>query len=236
MRIAVCDDEPIFLISFQDILKRHLEILEIPYEINCYSNGQKFLKQIEKFDAVFLDIDMPEMDGLEIAAYINHVHPMPVLFLTAHDELVYSSIRFQPFRFIRKDYIESELEEAVCALNKHILIRLKNSFLSLHTPSGSITLRVKDIKYAEVYDHVIKIHTIEGEKFSCYGKLSDYEKQWEKHGFIRTHKSYLVNGLYIYSIRENTVVLDSGEEILLSRRRKTAVKEKFETLMRNEDF
>lgn len=233
IHIAVCDDEPIFLESFQNKLGKQLKKSDIEYEIKCYSNGEEFLKEITKFDAVFLDIDMPEMSGMEIAAYINQNCLMPILFLTAHDELVYSSIQFRPFRFIRKDYIDSELGEAVHALYEHIRMQSQNYSVYLHTPPGYIMMSAKDIKYAEIYDHVIKIHTIEDKVFTCYGKLSDYEKQWDEYGFVRTHKSYLVNGWYIYSIQENMVILDGGEEILLSRRRETAVREKFEALMRS---
>jgi DNA-binding LytR/AlgR family response regulator len=233
IHIAICDDEPIFLKLFQNILKEQLKILNIEYAITCYSNGWEFLKEIVCFDAVFLDIDMPEMNGMEVAMYVNQKHPIPILFLTSHDELVYSSIQFQPFRFIRKDYIDSELEEAVRALNEHIRIQSQNHSVYLHTSKGYIMISIKDIQYAEIYDHLIKIHTTEDEVYKCYGKLSDYEKQWERFGFIRTHKSYLVNGWYIYSIRENTVILDGGKEILLSRRRATAVREKFEYLMRS---
>ncbi len=232
IHIAVCDDESVFLKTFQNTLEKQLKLLDIKFVINCYSAGREFLKEITSFDAVFLDIDMPEMSGMEIAKYINENHPMPILFLTAHDELVYSSIQFQPFRFIRKDYIDSELEEAVYALNEHICMQAQNRSVYLHTSTGDITMNVEDIKYAEIYNHSIMIHTLEDEVFTCYGKLSDYEKQWEKFGFIRTHKSYLVNGRCIYSIRENAVVLDDGKEILLSRRRKAAVRKKFEALMR----
>lgn len=233
IHIAICDDESVFLKSFQNILKEQLKILNIEYTITCYSNGREFLKEIASFDAVFLDIDMPEMNGMEVAMYINQNYPMPILFLTAHDELVYSSIQFQPFRFIRKDYINSELEEAVYALNEHIRMQSQNHSIYLHTSKGYIMMSIKDVKYAEIYDHLIKIHTTEGEVYKCYGKLSDYEKQWEQFGFIRTHKSYLVNGWCIYSIRGNAVILDGGKEILLSRRRETAVREKFEYLMRS---
>lgn len=232
IHIAICDDEPIFLESFQNKLGKQFKKSDIGYEIKCYSNGKEFLKEITKFDAVFLDIDMPEMSGMEIAAYVNQNYPMPILFLTAHDELVYSSIQFQPFRFIRKDHIDSELEEAVCALDEHILIQFQKHSVCLHTSTGDMAMSVKDIKYVEIYGHCIKIHTKAG-TFDCYGSLTDYEKRWEKYGFIRTHKSYLVNVWYIYSILKDTIILDSGEEVMLSRRKASEVMKKFEVIMRS---
>lgn len=233
MHIAVCDDESIFLKSFQYKLEKQLKEMKMEAIVKSYSSGKAFLKELSDFDAVFLDIDMPETDGMEIAVYVNQNHPMPILFLTAHNELVYSSIQFHPFRFIRKEYVDSELEEALYALGEHIRIQYQNYAVCLHTPEGNITLSVRNITFAEIYGHWIKIHTTDGKHFECYGSLSAYEKEWEKYGFVRTHKSYLVNCRYIYSIQKNTVILDSGENILLSRSKARAVREKFEIIMRN---
>lgn len=233
MRVAICDDDLKFIKSFQNRLEKILRQLNVEYEINCYCNGRDFFKELESFDAVFLDIDMPEMGGMEIAEYINQNHPMPILFLTAYNELVYSSIQFQPFRFIRKDHMDFELEEAVSALHKHILIQFQKQPICLHTPDGDLAMSIKDIKYAEIYGHWIKIHTRVGSFFYCYGSLKEFEKQWEKYGFVRTHKSYLINGHYIYSIQKDTVIMDGGEKVILSRNRAQNVMKKFEMIMRS---
>lgn len=233
IRVAICDDEPDFIKLFQNELERTLKQLDIKHVITCYSSGRKFLKELENFDAVFLDIDMPEMNGMEIARYINKIHPIPILFLTAYNELVYSSIRFQPFRFIRKDHLDSELEEAVFALNEYIHIQFQKHSVCLHTPNGDLAMSIGEIKYAEIYGHWIKIHTKGKKVFNCYGSLKDFEEQWEKYDFVRTHKSYLVNARYIYSIRKDTVILEDGEEVILSRSKTQDVMNKFEMIMRS---
>ena len=230
IRFAICDDESHFLDFFQKKLREHLESLKIDHKITCYDNGQAFLKDIADYDAVFLDLHMPEMSGLEVAKYINENHPIPVLFLSAHSEWAYATVQFQPFRFIRKTFIDIELDEALCALNRYMDMQAQHHFVSFRTASADIRMCVRNIKYAEIYDHFIHVHTIEEEEFTGYGKLSDYEKQWEEYGFIRTHKSYLVNGWYIDSIQENTVVLKGGEKVLLSRRREAAVNERLRAL------
>lgn len=233
IKVAICDDNLKFMKSFQSRLEVILKQLDVEYVIKRYSNGHDFLKELESFDAVFLDIDMPAMGGMEIAEYINQNHPIPILFLTAYNELVYSSFQFQPFRFIRKDHIDSELEEAVCALNRYIHIRFQKHSVCLHTPDGDLAMSIKDIKYAEIYGHWIKIHTRVGSFFYCYGSLKEFEKQWEKYGFVRTHKSYLINGHYIYSIQKDTVIMDGGEKVILSRNRAQNVMKKFEMIMRS---
>ena len=73
-----------------------------------------------------------------------------------------------------------------------------------------------------------------GEDLECYGSLSNFEKQLAPFDFIRTHKSYLVNCKYIYSIEKGQIVLDDKTEILLSRHRVNEVKNKFKNYIRSE--
>lgn len=108
----------------------------------------------------------------------------------------------------------------------------ESTFLKLFQDILEGYLNTLDIKYVEIYGHWIKIHTKTG-VFNCYGSLTDYEKKWKKYGFVRTHKSYLVNAWYIYSILKDTVTLESGEEIMLSRSKVQEVMKKFEVIMRS---
>ncbi len=232
IRIAVCDDDEVFLNFFKLRLETELKTAKLDSLVVTFNNGDIFLEQLSEFDAVFLDIDMPSPDGMKLAEDINKIHPMPILFLTAYDELVYSSLRLQPFRFIRKSHMDAELEEAVCALDAHLARRGARALIYFRTPKGEITLPSGNIVYAEIYGHWIKVHTNNGDVFECYGSLNDFERQWENFDFVRCHKSYLVNCQYIYSICKKDLTLDNGERIYLSKHRIHAVKQKFETVMR----
>lgn len=78
----------------------------------------------------------------------------------------------------------------------------------------------------------MRVH--DGEDLQCYGSLTDFEQKLAPFGFIRVHKSYLVNCRYIYAVGKRQVILDDKTEILLSRYRVNEVKNKLRNFIRSE--
>ncbi len=184
-------------------------------------------------DAVFLDIDMPSVNGFDIAGQINRHKDAFIIFISMHGELVYSSIKFQPFRFIRKSHLDSELPEALEALNAAVQKRNAGKRLPFQTKTGEVFLDARAIKYIEIYGHWLHVCVDGGSDIECYGCLSDFETRLAPFDFIRTHKSYLVNCRYIFALEKRLVILDDKTEILLSRYRADEVRDKFRNYLRS---
>lgn len=229
--IAVCDDDKNFSERMKLLIEQYFT--EQSAEINAavFNSGADFLSDNTDCDAVFLDIDMPNIGGFEIAEQLSE--DTLIIFVTTHDELVYSSLKFRPFRFIRKTYLEEELPEALKEINKEIAKRNASSKFVLQTKNGEALLNVSNIKYIEIYTHSIRVYTVSGEILECYGSLAAMEKQLNEFDFVRTHKSYLVNCRYIFSIEKNRIILDDKTEIPLSRYKADAVKSKFKNHLRS---
>lgn len=120
MRIAICDDDTNFANTLKILIaKGTYPPNDIPDIFVC-SDGSSLFSDIPDYDAVFLDIDIPVFNGFQIAEQLNRLGETLIIFVTMHDELVYSSIKFQPFRFIRKSRLESELPEVLSALIKQL--------------------------------------------------------------------------------------------------------------------
>lgn len=234
MHIAICDDDKNFAEKLRALIDQNLSLANDKPDISIYNDGTAFLPDCPDYDAVFLDIDMPVVNGFTIAEQINHLGNILVIFVTMHDELVYSSIKFQPFRFIRKSRLENELPEVLSALSRTITKRSLGKRFQFQTRTGEVFLDVGSIEYIEIYGHWLHVRVNGGEVLECYGSLSDFEKQLAPFDFVRTHKSYLVNCKYIYSIEKGQIILDDKTEILLSRYRINDVKEKFKNYIRSE--
>lgn len=231
MIIAVCDDDRNFSERMKLFIEQYFMEQSVEINIAVFNSGTDFLSDNTDYDAAFLDIDMPDMGGFEIAEQIRS--DILIIFVTTHDELVYSSLKFRPFRFIRKAYLEEELPEALESINKEIArLNASHKFL-LQTKNGETLLNVNNIKYIEIYTHSIRVYTVSGEILECYGSLSAMEKQLNDFDFVRTHKSYLVNCQYIFSIEKNRVILDDKTEIPLSRYKTDDVKSKFKNHLRS---
>ena len=105
MRIAVCDDNAVFLQFFKSMLANELESRSVKAEIETFTKAESFFYCHGKkpFAAIFLDLDMPEMTGFEVARQLGQNGNCFVIFVTSHQELVYDSFNFRPLNFICKD-------------------------------------------------------------------------------------------------------------------------------------
>lgn len=203
----------------------------VEINIEKFSFGKELLKahKYNAFDAVFLDIDMPEINGFDIAEKINTL----IVFVTSHDELVYSSLKFRPFRFIRKTHLEDELPETIAAVNSEISKQNAGRKFSFRTKTGEVFLDVGNIEYIEIYGHWLRVSVAGGEPLECYGSLTTLEEQLAELDFVRVHKSYLVNLKYIYSIEKTLIILDNKTAIPLSRYKAADVKDRFKKYLRS---
>lgn len=235
IRAAICDDEPAILDYLHEYISNAFIQQGADIQIDKFTSGKDFLNahKAEPFDVVFLDIDMPEISGFDIAEIINDIGEPLIIFVTSHDELVFSSIRFRPFRFIRKTYLDNELPETVEAVKNEIIKRNSGSKFAFQTKSGEVFVDLGKVEYIEIYGHWLKVHIKDDEPLECYGSLSDFERQLEEYDFVRTHKSFLANCKFIFAIEKNQVILDDKTAIPLSRYKVDTVKNKFKKLLRS---
>jgi len=236
IRAAICDDEVNILSHLHKRISEEFRDRGDKCSLDKFTSGEKFLEthREQPYDVVFLDIDMPQTSGFEVAEQVNTLNTSDdtlIVFVTSHDELVYSSFKFQPFRFIRKAYLEQELPEIITAVMGEITKRTAEKKFTLRAKNGDVVIDLRSLEYIEIYGHWLLVHVKDGEPLECYGSLSDLEKELERYDFVRTHKSYLVNCACIYSIEKNQVILDDKTAIPLSRYKSETVRNKFVKLL-----
>lgn len=122
IRSAICDDEPTILDYLYTHISKEFKRQGTDTHIDKFTSGKDFLNahKAEPYDVVFLDIDMPVISGFDVAEKISVSEHTLIIFVTTHDELVFSSLKFQPFRFIRKTHINNELSETLSAVIERI--------------------------------------------------------------------------------------------------------------------
>lgn len=234
MCIVICDDDVEFANQLRSSVEKELAVLHIHPEFLVYNRGEQIISELPSCDAIFLDIDMPDVGGFEIAQKINEIGDTFIIFVTSYDELVYSSIKFRPFRFIRKSRLDSELPEVLNALAAAVAKRASGQRFRIRTKTTDVFLNVGEIKYMETFGHWIRVYVNNAECIECYGSLSDMEKQLSELDFVRIHKSYLVNCRYVYSIERGRVVLTDKTELPLSRYKSDYIKNKIKNYILSE--
>ncbi len=228
INIGVCDDDKNFL---DFIESRIIEILQDEKEnirIHKFKNGRDFLKAYKKedkpFDLIFLDIYMPQIDGLEVAEIIRKKDEESLLiFLTSMEEEVYKAFKYNTFRFIRKSHMDEELEEALISAMEELAVE-KHIF---KTSQGQVVLSTNEILYFEFMERVVHIVTFDNKYRTNIRRFKDIENIFLPKGFVGIHRSCIVNQNYIKAIENLEITLDNGEKLPVSRYRMDDVKKAF---------
>ncbi len=207
MNIFICDDER----KMADLINAFI-IDKYDSNTKVFYSGNELWKCLcnESCDVVFLDIDMPDMNGLDIASKMSELPCSPLLiFITSHDELVYDSLKFHPFGFVRKNYLKEELNEI---LDDCIRRRNEKRDFAFTTPAGNMRIPLNDILYFESEGNYLQLNTTT-EKYRFRSTLYAVENAIKEFGFVRVHKGYLVNQMAVKLLGRDEVVLLNGERI-----------------------
>lgn len=209
MNIYICDDEEKIL---QDIMEVVNECCQ-GCVIHSFTKATSLITEIQKEDAdiLLLDIDMPDMNGLDVARKISELKKRPILiFVTSHDELVYESFKYHPFGFVRKRFFKEELPKMIHDCIEELERENKN--FCFRADGKDIRLLMSDIIYMESEANYIKIYTKDSE-YRFRSTMTAMENSLKPYGFIRIHKGFLVNQDKILMIGPDEIKLMDGKTL-----------------------
>ncbi len=229
MRIIICDDCESDAMSAKEVIKRTAQDLHVNTEFDIYSNATEVEKNLfvkkEPADILILDIDMPEISGLELAERIRAENMnLIIIFLSAHEEFVFKAIEFQPFRYIRKIRLEREMPLAIRSAVK-VIEENKDKQIFLNTDDGEVKVMISEIMYYETEKRKISVHLKNGITLLLNKKIAEMQDLINKDSFIMIHRSCVVNADYVKNILNGIIVLDNDEKLIISRPRYKAVKQ-----------
>lgn len=235
LNIALCDDEFATVNYYYEHLSRLLKHLNIDFSIDLFTDSGKLLAGLyaeKRWDIYFLDIDMPLVNGLNLGKKIRELDEgCYIIYISIHKEHVYDSLVVKPFRFIPKDEFSSRIEPCIKDLLADCQRESEQDFIVLESHSSLYRYRISEIIYAQSLDKYITLFLTESRQTeSIRYKMSDLDVKLSNHGFIRIHKSYLVNYRYIKSIQPSGILLDDGRMLPASRTRLDEIKTAFRRL------
>ena len=215
MRIAVCDDEKYFRTAICEEIAAFYQSLDV--QCVAYESGAALIGAFEKgqrFDAAFLDIEMPPPDGMETAARLHEFSSeLPVLFLTSHTELAMDGYEVGAFRFLQKPVVPEKLAQALRDLRDHCA---QKKTVCIKESGEEYFLSPDSILYAEADNNTVRFITSE-RSYQSRMKLTDAMTILENESFCRIHRSVIVNLTHIISRNEKEVKLDSGALLPVSK-------------------
>lgn len=220
LKIFLCDDDPQFLSSLASKIKELLPNSTVHEFVGGKGLSSALFRT--SCDLLLLDIDMPGLNGLEIAEMLTQETDLknqaPLLvFVTSHDELVYDSFKFHPFGFVRKGHLDAELSPLLRDCEHELNLRKRFfCFQALQASGSKVKLPLCEILYFESEANYVRLFADSGE-YRFRGTLGAIEKELSENGFVRIHKGFLVNQSAVRRLSSDEAELRNGEKIPIGR-------------------
>ena len=237
VKVAIVDNE-------KAIINEICSLIESSNDMKCiietFEHSIKFFQKINNIlcDIVFLDIDMPEMNGFDIAKILNNIRPdITIIFVSSFENFVFESFEYHPFRFVRKSNLKEDIDSALNAYQREI--ERKKDVYFFKTNEAERSVKISDIMYFESMGHDIFIYTVDG-NFKIKRErdrnmtVKFITEKFENKGFIRVHKSFLVNYLYIHTINYSNIILKNNLKISINPRKANDIKKIYQKFIMNE--
>ena len=237
---AICEDNRPALLQLSGALQLAFHRLNAEIVLEEFYNGDELLESLQNgrhYTIYFMDIELPGKNGIEICHEIVNNDPSGlIIFISNKEELVFRSFEVRPFRFIRKSHFYDEIDSVVADILQELKKRLPSVITIREQHSQHIySFDINQIKYIEVFLKYCTVHTVQGTvELKC--PLSDFESQLNDIGFLKPHRSFLVNYRYIFNIGKDSLQLTDHTQLPLSRRKAEAVRLSYLHYMRKEQL
>lgn len=229
MRIAICDDNKVYLDETKNQIEKWLSSSAVSSKILIFDNGSDLITENKRkpIDIIFLDIMMPLLNGIDTAQRIrNFDDKTKIIFLTYSKEFAVDSYKVEASHYLLKPVGYDELSKVLSKLIQE-LKKTQRSIL-IHSIDGYKKVYLDDIEYAEAAKKGTIIHLVKGVSVKSVDPLYYFEKQLDiKAGFFKCHRSFIVNLLNIDTFIQNDIITKAGNRIPISRTVQKAFKEAY---------
>ena len=217
LKIAVCDDEEIFVDDVVKLLEEYKKKEDSDIIFKTYCNGFNLLDDVEEFNLILLDVEMPDINGFGVAKEIRRRKvDCEIVFLTSVKEMGYKG-----FEVKAKDYLIKPVKYSVLSeiITKEIEDnKKKSSEMIIFNINGSKlkSIKISDLSYIEAKGKKCIVKCTK-EEFEIMEKLKDVRVKLEKYPVSNPHRSYLINSWKIRDYNIEEVVMKDGSIIPMSR-------------------
>ena len=219
--LAVDDEEP----ALADLV-RMLEASPAVAEVRAARSAEEALMAIAErpLDALFLDVRMPGLDGLELARVLRQFdRPPAVVFVSAYDDFAVRAFELEALDYLVKPVSRNRLDEAIVRVGHAGPGGGEDEMLPVDVPRGGTRLIARSrILVLQAHGDYVRVMCDDG-RFLLRAALVDLEERWGRHGFLRVHRSFVVNLRRAVEIRPRlngtaVLVMADGTEVPIARR------------------
>lgn len=223
LEIAIVEDEEAAAQRLQSCLERYFAEQNEPFQVTRFARTSLFLDGYDpRFDLVFMDIQLPDGNGMDAARKLRTMDPtVSLIFVTNLAQYAVKSYEVEALDFVVKPVnyyqLAMKMNRALRVIHRRQGIRL-----TVATEHGLRVLPSQELVLVEVFDHQLVYHT-EQEQFQTRGSLSRLEEQLKGQGFIRISVNCLISMRHVTAVEGSEVRLTGGERRFISRAQKKVV-------------
>lgn len=244
LQAIIIDDEPdnVKLLSLQ--LRLYCPQIEVVAECTKSEEGLKEIRRLQP-KIVFLDIEMPRMNGFELLEKVGEIN-FSLVFVTAYDKFAVKAFRYSAVDYLLKPIDTKELQQAIRKIEQQRNIEapqiehLKQQYTSKHIvlpdklalpyQNGVTFVAVKDIIYCESDDNYTRFFLTDGQMYLVTKTMREVQEVLEEREFLRVHRQYIVNLNQIKKFVKgegNYLVMQNNQTIPIARNQKEKLVQRF---------
>lgn len=225
MKIAICDDEQIYI----DNIAEHLDIFSaennIDFEKSIFTSSADILASDIRFDIAVLDVEMDNINGIKLGSELRKRNPHIILiYVTAYRKYLDDALNLNAIRFFEKPLDPQRFYRGLHDAVK----RIDNTSISFYLKDQELTERIsaQDIIFVEIEKRKTKVVTRDKEYRSDH-HISFWQDKLTSTIFISPHKSYIINFNYVTAYERNYVILDERYKVNIARNKQADFYRKF---------
>ena len=233
IKIAICDDEMEFCSELEKNIIKVFDERCMEYDIDVFNSGEELCGKIETgdlsytYDLLFIDIELPEMNGVDIGRYIRkHLKNqiVQIVYVSSKQEYAMELFDFRPLNFLIKPIEENDI---LTVIEQFQEINEKDSYLFRFKKGREFyKIPINKILYFERKGRKIYVHLYE-EEYDYYDSLELIYENLKQYNFLFIHKSYLVNYRFIKIMAYKYVILFDGTKIPISQAKREQIRKEF---------
>lgn len=225
--VAICDDENLIT----DKLKQLILEWNPTLQVMCFTSGEELIQTYHSYDAIFLDIDMKGINGIETGRRIRQMDKeAKIIYLTAYRDYVAGAFEVHAFQYLLKPIKQKIVWDTLEELFQYIKTPEKKAVMDFHTVNGMVCLAIDQIYYFEYMNRRIKI-VEEGKEHYMVDKISNVLEHMQDFGFSMPHQSFVVNMLHVKNIKNQQIHLDNGMIVPIAQKKQKTWKQELTTYL-----
>lgn len=227
MNIAICDDLEVDRKILTDMINRYFTEHNSLVNITTYHNGEDLISNFnnQNFDLIFLDIYMYKLSGIDTAKEIRKKDANSILvFITTSSDFALDAFDLDALQYLIKPITYDKIKKILDKCLKQLSTNMR--FIEVLEDGHPVKILLNEIYYIDVYDKYCFIH-LKDKVIKTHSSLTKLWDFLENSSFLKCHRSYIVNMLYIHEMLSNDFILKNGEKIPITKNDKLNLKQTY---------